>query len=60
VRPFDDLLKKNGAGVQLPIALSGTKGDVKFGLAMHDANETPAQMAADLKARRQAKKDSDK
>jgi hypothetical protein len=56
VKPFDDLLKKNGAGVELPIALSGAKGDIKFGLAMHDANETPAQMATDLKG----KKNSDK
>jgi len=60
VKPFDDLLKKNGAGVELPIELSGAKGDIKFGLAMHDANETPADMAADLKAKRQVKKDSDK
>jgi hypothetical protein len=54
VKPFDGFFKKGDAGVQLPIQVSGTKGDVKFGLAMHDANESTKDMAADVKAKRQA------
>jgi hypothetical protein len=47
--PFDPLFKKHGAGVQLPISISGTRSDVHFGLAMHDANESTKQMEADIK-----------
>jgi hypothetical protein len=54
MKPFDGFFKKGDAGVQLPIEVSGTKGDVKFGLAMHDANESAKDMAADIKAKRQA------
>lgn len=32
--PFDPLLKKNGAGVEVPITISGTKSDPKFGVDM--------------------------
>jgi len=35
-KPFDPLLKKNGAGLELPIEISGTKDDVHFGLDFHD------------------------
>jgi hypothetical protein len=52
--PFDPLFKKSGAGVQLPISISGTSNDVHYGLAMHDADESPKQMRADIKALRQA------
>jgi hypothetical protein len=52
--PFDALFKKNGAGLQLPISISGTNGDVKFGLAMHGVEETPEQIESDIKAQRQA------
>jgi hypothetical protein len=54
LKPLDPLLKKNGAGLELPIAVSGAQGDVHLGLAMHDVGESPAGMAADLKARRAA------
>jgi hypothetical protein len=54
LRPFDPLFKRNGAGLELPIAISGTKGDVKFGLALRSADESPQQMATQLKAKRQA------
>jgi hypothetical protein len=30
--PFDPLLKKNGAGLQIPIKIDGTKSDPKLGL----------------------------
>jgi hypothetical protein len=32
VVPFDSLLKKDGAGVEVPITISGTKADPKFGV----------------------------
>jgi hypothetical protein len=54
LRPFDPLFRRGGAGLELPIAISGTKGDVKFGLALRGADESPQQMAAQLKAKRQA------
>jgi hypothetical protein len=31
-KPFDGLLKKNGAGVEVPIKVSGTKSDPHFGV----------------------------
>jgi hypothetical protein len=30
--PFDRLLKKDGAGVEIPVTISGTKSDPKFGV----------------------------
>ncbi len=55
LKPVDSFLKKNGAGLELPIAVSGTQGDVHFGLALHgSADETSTQIAADLKNNRQA------
>ena len=52
LKPVDPFLKKNGAGLELPIAISGTGGDVKFGLAMHDADESTGAMKSDLRDRR--------
>ena len=54
LRPFDPLFERHGAGLELPIAVSGTKGDVHFGLAMHGAEESPQAMAAEIRAKRQA------
>jgi hypothetical protein len=31
-KPFDGLLKKNGAGMEIPIKVSGTKSEPKFGV----------------------------
>jgi hypothetical protein len=36
LKPVDPFLKKNGAGLELPIEISGTKDDVHFGLDLHD------------------------
>ncbi len=47
--PFDPLFKKHGKGLELPISISGRGNDVKFGLAMHGVDETPQQIAADLR-----------
>jgi hypothetical protein len=54
LKAADPFLKKNGAGVELPISIRGGKNDIHFGMAFKDADETPAQMSADLRARRQS------
>jgi hypothetical protein len=61
LKPVDPFLKKNGAGLQLPISISGTQGDVHFGLAMHGtAEESDRAMAQDLKNNRQETRDEAK
>lgn len=53
-KPVDPFLKKNGAGLELPISISGTQGDVHFGLALHGtAEESNQAMARDLRTNRQ-------
>jgi hypothetical protein len=53
LKPVDPFLKKDGAGLELPISISGTQGDVHFGLALHGtADESSSQMAEDLKTNR--------
>jgi hypothetical protein len=47
--PFDSLFKKNGAGLQLPISISGANDTVHFGLAMHGVDESLTQIEADLR-----------
>ncbi len=32
LKPFDQFLKKNGAGMEIPLKISGTKSDPQFGL----------------------------
>lgn len=55
LKPVDPFLRKNGAGLELPVEISGTQGDVHFGLALHgSADESSQQMAADLRTNRQA------
>ena len=55
LKPVDPFLKKNGAGLELPISISGTQGDVHFGLALHGtAEESNQAMAEDLKTNRQS------
>ena len=48
--PFDPLFKKHGKGLELPVSISGKGNDVKFGLAMHNADEPVQQIANDLRA----------
>ena len=56
LQPFDKVLKKDGAGLELPVSISGTGSDVSFGLAMHGtADESSKEIAADVKARAAAK-----
>jgi hypothetical protein len=47
--PFDPLFKKHGNGLELPVSIGGLGDDVHFGLAMHGVDETPQQIAADLR-----------
>jgi hypothetical protein len=55
LKPVDPFLKKNGAGLELPISISGTTADVHFGLAMHGtAEESSKDITADLHRNRQA------
>jgi hypothetical protein len=53
LKPVDRFLKKDGAGLQLPIQITGTKTDFHFGLG-HEVDETPQQMAIEMKARKSA------
>ena len=55
LKPLDHLLAKNGAGVELPIEVSGTEGDVHLGLAMHGVDATPSQMLADVHAKQNSR-----
>jgi hypothetical protein len=47
IKPFDGLFAKNGAGLQLPISVSGANGDFSFGL--HDGKLTADQMADNMR-----------
>jgi len=55
LKPIDPFLKKNGAGLELPISVSGTRGEPHFGLAIHSADETTDEMKQDLKYKTPAK-----
>jgi hypothetical protein len=55
LKPLDPFLKKNGAGLEIPVSISGTKSEPHFGLAFHNANETTEEMKQDLKYKTQAK-----
>jgi len=45
--PLDPLLKKNGAGLEIPIKISGTKSDPKLGL---DLSKLSAQILSQHKS----------
>ena len=55
--PFDHYLQKNGAGVELPVEISGTGGDLHFGLATTGTDDKPAQLLADMEAKTVAKQE---
>jgi hypothetical protein len=50
LKPFNSFFKKNGAGLQLPISISGSHSDVHFGLALHGSDEPLSQIEADLRS----------
>jgi hypothetical protein len=35
LKPVDPFFKKNGAGAEIPVKISGTKSAPKFGLDLH-------------------------
>ncbi len=49
LKPVDPLFKKNGAGVQLPIEISGIKDDLHFGLAFKHGDDTAAEIGKGMK-----------
>jgi hypothetical protein len=57
LKPVDHFLKKDGAGLELPIEISGTEGDLHFGLAMHGTDDTPKEMLADVKEKEREKRE---
>lgn len=57
LKPVDHFLKKDGAGLELPIEISGTEGDLHFGLALHGTDETPKEMLADVKEKQREKRE---
>lgn len=52
LKPIDPFLAKHGAGMELPVQISGTQGDMHFGLALKDSDESAAEMVKDLKEKR--------
>ncbi len=52
LKPFDGMFKKNGAGLEVPIQITGSNRDFKVGFAMRGADETPQQMESNLRAMR--------
>jgi hypothetical protein len=50
LKPFDGMFKKDGAGLEIPVQITGTKDSYKLGFAMHGADETPQQIEANLRA----------
>ncbi|MES2391367.1 MAG: hypothetical protein V4555_06990 [Acidobacteriota bacterium] len=50
IKPFNKLLEKHGAGLELPIEIHGRGNDVHFGLAFGSADESQQDMAAEVKA----------
>ncbi len=57
LKPVDRFLKKDGAGLELPVEISGTEGDVHFGLAMHGTDQSPKQMLAEVKEKDRQKRE---
>lgn len=61
LKPVDPFLRKHGAGLELPISISGTKSEPHFGLALKSGNESIEEMKQDLKGKvpsKSARKDA--
>ena len=57
LKPLDQLLQKNGAGVELPLEISGTQGDVHMGFFSQGTNDTPQQMLTDVRQKNHLKRE---
>ncbi len=54
LQPVDRFLSKNGAGIELPIEISGIGNDLHFGLASAGKSDTPQGMLADVRDRQRS------
>ncbi len=57
LKPIDPFLKKNGAGLELPVEITGTEGDMHVGLAMHGTDATPREMLTDIREKQREKRE---
>ena len=57
LKPVDRFLQKNGAGLELPIEVSGTEGEVHFGLATHGADDKPSQLLSDVRGKQRSRQE---
>ncbi len=57
LKPLVRLFQKNGAGVELPIQISGTEGDMQVGLALNGTDATPGQMLAEVRGKEHGKRE---
>ena len=57
LKPLDRLFEKKGAGVELPIQISGTEGDMQVGLALHGTEGTPQGMLAEVQRNERNKRE---
>ncbi len=51
LKPLDPIFAKNGAGLELPVMITGEHSSYKLGLASHNADETLDEMRRDIEAR---------
>jgi len=56
-KPFDPLFKKDGAGLEVPVTITGTKSDMKFGV---DKGKLKKQIFSRHKDRPEVKTEDDK
>ena len=57
LKPLDRYLQKGGAGVELPVVISGTEGDMQVGLAMGGTDATPRAMLAEIRGKEHGKRE---
>jgi hypothetical protein len=48
LKPFDGMFKKDGAGAQIPIQITGDHGNFKVGFALHGSDDSAQQIEANL------------
>jgi len=54
LKPFDGMFKKDGAGAQIPIQITGDHGNFKVGFAMHGSDDSAQQIQSQLSQQRSA------
>ena len=48
LKPFDGMFKKDGAGTQIPIQITGDHGNFKVGFALHGSGDSAQQIQSQL------------